>query len=161
MACGLSTTGVQLIIFRAFSGIAASFSLPSAVGIIHDAFPPGHWKNIAFASMGGGQPVGYGLGLALGGFFADTIGWPWGFHFVAIINLVAFVLAACCLPNGPEDQAPLTWRRFVYDIDWVGAFIASTSLAIFFYVLTYYEYPVTEGNHLLKRYLGILPPLLP
>lgn len=75
LACGLARNGLQLILFRALAGIAISFCLPSAVSIITNTFPPGQRRNISFASMGAGQPVGFTIGLALGGVFSDSIGW--------------------------------------------------------------------------------------
>lgn len=137
LACGLSKTGTQLVIFRAFSGIAASFCLPSAVSIINSSFPPGRRRNMAFASMGGGQPIGFGIGLVLGGVLAGSIGWQWAFHFTAVVNLIVFVLAAWQLPKNEENAPSVSWQRLISDIDWIGAFIASTSLAMLSYVLAY------------------------
>ncbi|KAL8857502.1 MAG: hypothetical protein Q9178_005997 [Gyalolechia marmorata] len=85
-ACGFAQTGMQLVAFRALSGVAASFCLPAAVSIIYDTFPAGPWRNAAFASMGGSQPIGFSVGLVGGGFLAKDAGWPWGFHVVALTN---------------------------------------------------------------------------
>lgn len=87
--------------------------------------------------MGGGQPIGFSLGLALGGVFADSIGWQWGFHIAAIINTVIFVVALWGLPKNIGEAAAVSWQRLAYDIDWVGAALASISLAMFSYVLAY------------------------
>ena len=135
LACGLSQTGVQLIVFRGFSGIAASFCLPSTVSIVNNAFPPGRLRSSTFASMGGGLNFGFGLGLVLGGVFSDTIGWRWGFYLAAILNLIILVSAAWVLPKSQGEDSPTTWKRFALTIDWVGAVIASSSLALLSYVL--------------------------
>ena len=135
LACGLSQNGTQLILFRALAGIAISFCLPSAVSIITNTLPEGKPRNIAFAAMGGGQPIGFSLGLALGGVFADSIGWRWGFHIAAIINTVIFAVALWGLPKNIGEAAAVSWQRLAYDVDWVGAAIASISLAMFSYVL--------------------------
>lgn len=132
LACGLAQTSTQLIIFRAFAGIAISFCLPSAVSIITSTFPEGKRRNIAFASMGGGQPIGFSLGLTLGGVFSDTIGWRWGFHIAAIINTIIFIVSFFGLPKIDEEQ-PHVWRRLATEIDWVGIVIGSTSLAMLSY----------------------------
>lgn len=133
LACGLSRNGTELILYRALAGVAISFCLPSAVSILTNTFPPGKRRNAAFASMGGGQPIGFSLGLTLGGVFADSIGWRWGFHIAAILNTVIFVLAVWGLPKD-LSAGPVTWERLIYDIDWVGALIASASLAMMSYV---------------------------
>lgn len=136
LACGLSQTGTQLITFRILSGLATSLCLPSAVSIITENFPPGKYRNLAFASMGGGQPIGFGIGIIVGGLFADTIGWPWGFHIVAIINTLVCVLSVFKLPKKSVHAPPVSWDRLAFGIDWVGALLASTSLALLSYVLS-------------------------
>ncbi|KAL8783883.1 MAG: hypothetical protein Q9213_004301 [Squamulea squamosa] len=135
LACGLSKTGIQLIVFRAFAGIAASMCLTSAVSIINDAFVPGRGRNLAFAAMGGGQPVGFGLGLTLGGVLTSSIGWEWGFHVSAIINGLVFALSMWHLPEGVGKMESVTWKRLGEEIDWAGALIISAALAMLSYVL--------------------------
>lgn len=39
LACGLSQTGMQLIVFRGFQGVTISFCLTTDVGIISTSFP--------------------------------------------------------------------------------------------------------------------------
>lgn len=123
---------MQLIIFRALAGIAISFCLPSAVSIITSTFPEGRRRNIAFASMGGGQPIGFSLGLTLGGVLSDSIGWRWGFYIAAIINTVILGLAMYGLPKKYPKES-ITWTRLTSDIDWIGALISSVSLALLSY----------------------------
>lgn len=132
LACGLAKTGMQLIVFRALAGVAISFCLPTAVSIITSTFPEGKRRNIAFASLGAGQPIGFSLGLTLGGVFSDTIGWRWGFHVAAIINSAVFVLGFFGLPR-VNDKQPHMWSRLKNDIDWLGIFIGAASLAMLSY----------------------------
>ena len=134
LACGLSRTGVQLIVFRAFSGIAASFCLPSVISIINATFSAGRSRNMAFAATGGGQPVGFGLGLVLGDVFAGTVGWEWGFYVAAIINFVVRAFSVFPLP-GVRAEVPFSWRRMAGEIDWVRVLISSSCLAMMSFVL--------------------------
>lgn len=135
LACGLSRTGIQLIVFRTVAGIAASLCLPSAVSIINGAFKPGRGRNLAFAAMGAGQPVGFGLGLTLGGVLTESAGWQWGFYVSAIINGVVFALSAWQLPRNVGRVEEVTWRRLREEIDWIGACIISVALAMLSYEL--------------------------
>ncbi len=137
LGCGLAKTGIQLIIFRAFSGIAISLCLPSAVSIITSAFSTGQRRNIAFACLGAAQPVGFSLGLVLGGVLVDRIGWRYGYYIVSIANVVIFCMAMWGLPKNSNHVVPVTWKRLVYDIDWIGAFLASSSLGMLSYVFAY------------------------
>ncbi|KAL9589477.1 MAG: hypothetical protein Q9203_001716, partial [Teloschistes exilis] len=135
LACGLSRTGIQLIVFRALAGIATSLCLPSAVSIINGAFKPGRGRKFAFAAMGGGQPVGFGLGLTLGGVLTESAGWQWGFYVSAIINGVVFALSTWQLPRNIGRVEEVTWRRLREKIDWIGACIISVALAVLSYEL--------------------------
>lgn len=83
--------------------------------------------------MGGGQAVGFGLGLALGGVFADTVGWRWGFYTTACLNGVVLALALWSLPSGVDTDPPISHAiltRLLHDIDWVGALLISICLAL-------------------------------
>ncbi|KAL0934518.1 MFS transporter [Colletotrichum truncatum] len=146
LACGLARTGIQLIMFRAFAGVAISMCLPSAVSIITHAFAPGKRRNIGFASMGGGQPIGFSVGLSVGGVFTDTIGWRWGFHIAAIINTVIFLIALKWLPSLGKRE-PVTWNRFLTEVDWIGAFLASAFLAMVSYILA----AITDSTQDIKK----------
>lgn len=135
LGCGLSKTGAQIIVFRAFSGIAASFCLPSAVSLINEVFEIGRERNVAFSMMGGAQPVGFGIGLVLGGVFAGTIGWQWGFFFASIINFGMLVLSAWQLPPTGQAHKERILSRLALDIDWLGLVLASGFLAMLSYVI--------------------------
>jgi MFS family permease len=134
IGCGLAKTGIQLIVFRAMSGIAMSFCLPSAVSIITTTFSTGQRRNIAFACLGASQPAGFSLGLVLGGVLVGSIGWRVGYYIVAGANVLITATAIWGLPSDPRKVAPITWRRLQLEIDWVGALLASTSLGLLSYV---------------------------
>lgn len=135
VALGLAQTGLQVILFRTFLGVAISMCLPTAVSLITNTFPKGTWRNVAFAMNGMGQPLGYALGLVLGGIFTDSIGWRWAYHMMAIINFVLSTASIWSLPVvRPKGEKRWT-RRLAEDIDWVGAAIMSVALGLLLYVL--------------------------
>lgn len=135
VACGLSQTGTQLITFRILSGVAISLCLPSAMSINVENFPAGKLRNMAFACMGGGQPIGFGTGIIVGGVLADTIGWRWGFYCAAIASALGFLLSLWQLPLQTKDLEPIAWGQLVIGIDWVGTFAVSASMAFLLYAL--------------------------
>jgi MFS family permease len=98
-------------------------------------FPPAKSRNIAFASMGGAQPVGFGLGLVLGGVITGTIGWPWGFYIAAISNFFVVLLCGWQLPRYTyqTETSGNVWQSLLSDIDWAGVTMISTALAIISY----------------------------
>ena len=135
VAVGLAQTGVQIILFRTLTGASIAMCLPAAVSLITNSFPRGTWRNMAFATNGMGQPLGYMLGLILGGVFTDTVGWRWAFFTMGLINLPITIAAVWALPNIYKPSQKPWSRRLLEDIDWVGALIMSAALGILLYVL--------------------------
>ncbi|EGC44990.1 integral membrane protein [Histoplasma capsulatum var. duboisii H88] len=133
LGCGLARTGIQLIMFRAISGIAISMCLPTAVSIITSSFPKGKRRNVAFACLGAAQPVGFSIGLTLGGVLVDTLGWRYGFYIVSGAIAPFLLLAFWGIPKDPRKTAPITRQRLASEIDWVGNVCISASLGMFSY----------------------------
>ncbi|KFZ18016.1 hypothetical protein V501_01403 [Pseudogymnoascus sp. VKM F-4519 (FW-2642)] len=151
LGAGLAVTPVQLIALRATAGLAASFCLPGAVGVAAHVFPvnssPRH-RSVAFAAMGGGQAVGFGLGLALGGVFSNTVGWRWGFHATALLNGAVLAVALWALPQS-VDGGPLgrvAFARLAHEFDFVGALLISSCLALLSYELAVATRPDAEQS---------------
>lgn len=85
--------------------------------------------------MGGGYPLGFTVGLVMGGGLTDTAGWQSGFYIAAGINSMLFLFALFGLPK-IVYPTPLTVARIRSEIDWIGAFILSSSLAMLLYVFS-------------------------
>jgi len=117
LACGLAQTGLQLIFFRTFQGIAVSMCLPTAFSILTDAFPTGRRRNIGFSCLGLGQPLGFLFGLVFGGLFKASL-WVGGSATICVPesrSLCPSSIAGDChktLPrsrsHGPESRMRLT-----------------------------------------------------
>lgn len=135
LAIGFAQTGTQLILFRALQGVAISMCLPTAVSLITNTFPKGKWRNTAFAMNGMGQPLGYAMGLVLGGIFTDTVSWRWAYYTMTIISYCLSVASIWSLPTIPCHSEKPWKRQLIEDIDWIGAFILSTGLGLLFFVL--------------------------
>ena len=159
VGAGLAATPGQLIALRGVAGVASSFCLPSAVGVAAHAFPAAgspRRRSAAFAAMGGGAAVGFGLGLVLGGVCADTVGWRWGFYITAMLNGGVLALALWALPRG-VDGTPLgreALTRLVRDVDWVGALLVSACLALLSYELSVATEPDAERS--MRRPLNLV-----
>ncbi|KAK7956429.1 uncharacterized protein PG986_005651 [Apiospora aurea] len=125
VALGFAQTGPQSI----------AMCLPTAVGLITLTFPQrGTWRNVAFAMNGMGQPLGFALGLVLGGIFTDTIGWRWAYYMMAGINFVLSTASIWSLPHKPVRTGKKLATRLA-EIDWVGAVMLSAALGLLMYVL--------------------------
>ncbi|KAJ8519130.1 hypothetical protein ONZ45_g3885 [Pleurotus djamor] len=60
-------TKMAMIVLRAIQGIGAAATIPAALGILAQAFPPSKARAIAFTTFSTGNPLGGGLGMVLGG----------------------------------------------------------------------------------------------
>lgn len=136
VAIGLAQSAIQLIMFRLVAGAAIAMCLPTAVGLITATFPKGTWRNTAFAMNGMGNPLGYAVGLVLGGVFTSSVGWRYAYYMMAGINLVLSLASIWSLPAVRNVQEGRKWTtRLAKDIDWIGAVLMSAGLGMLLYVL--------------------------
>ncbi|KAF2877066.1 major facilitator superfamily domain-containing protein [Massariosphaeria phaeospora] len=137
LACGLSTTGVQLVVFRALQGIAMAMHLPASVALIAGTVPSGRSRNVGFACLGLSQTLGFAFGLVLSGIMIQRSGWRSGFYLCGGANLLAAVASLWLLPKvNPGSESDRTkLQRILDEIDWVGGIISGGGLAILAYVL--------------------------
>ncbi|KAJ3469579.1 hypothetical protein MRS44_003644 [Fusarium solani] len=112
---GVSRQGTELVAFRALQGIGLGMHLASSVAIITQVLPHGRGRNMAFSCLGLSQPLGFSIGLVLGGVFVDTIGWRAGWQDDRNLNDVL--------------------RDFRTKVDWVGAIFASAFMTLLCYLL--------------------------
>lgn len=142
MACGLAQTGGQLIAFRALQGITNAIIVPSSVSIISTSLEEGRPRNLGFACLGFAGPIGFSLGLVLGGVFADSTGWRAAFYLAAAITFALFLVGVWTLPKVAIRPRKSVWSRILKEVDIIGAFIGTASLAMLSYVLAYRSLPV-------------------
>ena len=92
VACGFAQNFTQLLLARVGVGVGEAGCTPAAHSLISDAVPVER-RASAIAFYGLGIPIGGLLGMIIGGFLADTVGWRRAFMFVGAPGLVlaAFV----------------------------------------------------------------------
>ena len=135
LASGLATSGMQFILFRIFQGIGLAMCFPTAVSILSAAFPQGRIRNIAFGCLGLGTPLGFAIGILLGGWVQTVgVGWRVGFYAVAGVTMALFAVNCWGLPYD-EKKVKIVWRKLKTDVDWIGVVISSTSMALLSYSL--------------------------
>ena len=134
MACGFAQTGTQLIVFRAITGLSLALCLPTAVAITTASFAPGKARNIAFAVLGAAQPMGFALGLVLGGLLVDGVGWRYAYWIAPVLPALTIILTLVNLPADARGGVRSTLRALAFGVDWVGAFIAGAAMGMLSYV---------------------------
>ncbi len=130
-AAGFSPSIYFLLAARAIQGIGFAI-VPLALAIITDVFPK---ERIAPAQgiISGTFAIGAAIGLILGSYVVQDLGWQYAFHTALILSLILIVVSAKVL----KKDVPTTKSR----IDYTGAAILMTGIAL---SLIY----VTEGPRL-------------
>jgi len=108
--------------------------LPTSVGILAVSTPSGRTRNLGFASLGLSPPFGFSVGLVLGGFFIDTIGWRFGFYIADGATIILCFVGFWTLPVDIRNRNS-TFQRLQDEVDWIGAAIATICLGVLGYVL--------------------------
>ncbi|KAH8803365.1 major facilitator superfamily domain-containing protein [Xylogone sp. PMI_703] len=103
-ACGLARSGGEIIAFRALQGVAYAIVTPSSVSIISNSVEKGRLRNMGFAFIGFGQPLGFCFGLVLGRILTDAVGWRPALHLAAGANLALFYIGIWALPQDPRPE---------------------------------------------------------
>lgn len=136
LVCGSARDGIELIMFRALQGIAGALVGPSASSIISTNIERGRTRNIGFASLYLAFPLGYGLGMVVGGVLVSTVGWRSGFYGAGVLQYLIASIAVWTLPKDKKlGSFKQMSKRLSTEIDWMGALIACTCVSTFSYVL--------------------------
>lgn len=146
LASGVSRTGIELIMFRAMQGIASALVVPSSISIVSAAVEDGRPRNLAFGILGLSMPLGFSLGLVLGGVFEDSsLGWRAGYYIGGAVSFLLWLVGIRTLPAvRSPSEGPSMLQRLAKEIDWAGAAIASICLAAFSYVLAMLSSDILE-----------------
>jgi predicted MFS family arabinose efflux permease len=96
LACAASPSLDLLALARALNGATTAALIPLSLAWIGDAVDMER-RQATLARFMTGQIVGLVSGHAIGGFFAEHLGWRWGFVFLAGIYLVVGLLLLAAL----------------------------------------------------------------
>ena len=126
--CGLSTTAVQLISFRAWQGAGAAFIAANSTAIVTDVFPrEGRGKALGINTMA--VYVGLMVGPVLGGILVQSFGWRSIFFVNVPIGILVITLISLGLKQNPPNALGAKF-------DSPGAATLSVALAASLIVLT-------------------------
>ncbi|KAF4628704.1 hypothetical protein G7Y89_g9451 [Cudoniella acicularis] len=100
----LTPSFIGLIIARAFQGIGAAFTIPSAQAHIALYFSDPAKRARAVGVWAVSGTLGFILGLILGGVLTDLLGWRWIFWISLILSGVGISAAYLLLPTEERTQ---------------------------------------------------------
>lgn len=95
------------------------------MSIISSHFPPGPAKGKAFAILGAGQPIGFIIGMILGGILSESsASWRTIFWLQAGLGSLLCVLGWFVLLMDEHSN------RYTQGLDWVGAVLSTAGLGL-------------------------------
>ncbi|KAF3479628.1 aminotriazole resistance protein [Arthroderma uncinatum] len=157
MACGLAPNFVGLVVARAFQGVGAAFTIPSAQAHIAICFPDPVKKARALGLWGVAGSVGFIVGLILGGVLTAFLGWRWIFWISLILSGIIIPVAFFILPlaepsaqgvassqgiEGTEQHEPAQGNlsrivsKMIVRFDPVGVMLSISGILLLTYALT-------------------------
>lgn len=105
--CGFAQNYAQLLLARIGVGVGEAGCTPAAHSLIAGRVPPERRASaLAFYAMG--IPIGSLLGMAIGGYLADSIGWRKAFIFVGLPGVLLALIVALVLR---DDRSVSTATR--------------------------------------------------
>jgi EmrB/QacA subfamily drug resistance transporter len=134
LACGLSQTDTQLIIFRSIQGLGAAVISPAALAILTTTFAEGEERNKALGIWGAIAGMGGAVGVLLGGILTDKASWEWIFFLNVPIGVAVILVGQRVLE---ESKVEMETRSF----DVLGAITVTGGLTALVYGL------VTTATH--------------
>lgn len=143
---GFSNSIYFLIAARAIQGIGFAI-VPLALAIIAETFPK---SRIATAQgvVSATFAIGAALGLIIGSYVVEDLGWQWAFHSAFALSVVLFVVTARFLPRGNPGT------RMKVDYETVLLLMAGVALVLLYLTEGPYE-GWTSTYNLLALVLGL------
>jgi DHA2 family multidrug resistance protein len=96
--CGIAQNLTEMVIFRAFQGVAGAFIAPLSQSFMLDATKPSRHPQM-MAIWGMGIMIGPILGPVLGGYLTENWNWRWVFYVNVPIGLLSLAILIGTLPS--------------------------------------------------------------
>lgn len=130
LVAGFSKNYMMLIMCRALQGLGCAAYLPGGVMLLGKIYRPGPRKNLIFGLYGAFAPLGFYLGILVGGLSAQLLSWRWYFWIGAVLVGFVFAVSLFAIPfdfrYGPQTV----------DMDWWGAATVVPGLLLIVYAMT-------------------------
>ncbi|HZP55885.1 MAG TPA: DHA2 family efflux MFS transporter permease subunit [Candidatus Saccharimonadales bacterium] len=130
LLCGLAASETQIIIARAFQGLAAAFMSPAALSIVLSEFEEGKERNKAMGIWAAVSAGGAAAGVLLGGVLTQYLSWRWNFFVNVPVGIAVVFVSIRMLPHHiGEEHKKAT-------LDLPGAVLATSGLMSIVYGLS-------------------------
>ncbi|KAI0076341.1 putative efflux transporter [Panus rudis PR-1116 ss-1] len=132
LGCGFANDLLTIAVLRGFQGLGAAATIPASLGILAHAFPPGKARSLAFATFSAGQPLGGGLGFAVGGLLTQYAPPTWRTMFYVVAGLSALCIIGALVLIAPDHPSHEVDKR----VDWLGVLLVTSGLVLIVFVLS-------------------------
>lgn len=131
LIAGFSQNYIMLIVCRALQGVGAAAFLPPSIMMLGKLYRPGPRKNLVFALYGAFAPLGFGIGILIGGISAKFLTWSWYFWLGSIAFATILFASLLAVPNDYHEKRPDDVR-----MDWLGVATIVPGLILVVYAVT-------------------------
>ncbi|WP_090739067.1 MFS transporter [Paenibacillus sp. Mc5Re-14] len=118
--CGLSDSGIDLIVFRFVQGIGAACLIPCSMVIGVSAVPL-EKRAVPLTLLGATQGLATALGPTIGGIITQNLSWHWVFYVNVPICLVGLIASFYILDLKHETRVKAA-------IDWIGVLLCGIAI---------------------------------
>jgi EmrB/QacA subfamily drug resistance transporter len=126
LACGLSTSATELIVFRLMQGVGGALLSPQTLSIITNIFPPER-RGVAFGLWGAVAGISATIGPILGGFLTTNYDWQAVFFVNVPVGVITVALVWFLMPEVRSDSR--------HNLDLPGVLLVSGGLFMGIYAL--------------------------
>ncbi|ROV95272.1 hypothetical protein VPNG_08971 [Cytospora leucostoma] len=133
IVAGFSQNYGMLIAARALQGLGPAAFLPTGIMILGRIYRPGPRKNLIFGLYGAFAPLGFFLGVIMGGVTGEYITWRWYFWLGSILVGLVTVTAIFSIPRENYEAKGVK-------MDWLGLSVIVPGLVLVVFA-------VTDGAH--------------
>lgn len=126
---GFAVDPIMLNVVRGLQGFGPAAFLTSGLSILGSTYRPGPRKNLVFSIYGGCAPVGFFVGIFVGGLTSQYLRWGWYFWIGAILTTLATVAAALTIPKDRSSRKDVK-------MDWMGSVLSFTGLILVIFAIT-------------------------
>ena len=122
IACALSSSLTELILFRAGQGFSGGVLIPVAVTVLRSRLPR-HQQPTGIALFGFSSTFAPAIGPTLGGWLTDAFSWHYLFYLNVVPGLLTMVMLFIAL-----DATPSRWSELRHG-DWLGIAMMAVGLS--------------------------------
>ena len=140
---GFAVNEIMLDVARALQGFGPAAFLTSGLSILGSTYRPGPRKNLVFSIYGGSAPLGFFLGIFVGGLTSQYLKWGWYFWIGAILTALAAVAAALTVPSSSQERDRSSRKDL--KMDWMGSVLSFAGLILVVFA-------VTESGHAPRKW---------